>query len=352
MSTYTMDETTVAVEIGGEEITLSSGRMARQAHGAVVVRSGDSVVLATAVGRFRRTELTCPADSAKMMAKAVASAADEVIFDLEDACAPSQKVAARKTLVQALKTTDFGDKIVAFRPNGVQTALFYRDVIEVVEAAGNALDVLVLPKARGPEDVRFAAQLLTQVEQAVGLAPGRIRLEVLIESAAGLLAAAEIARASPRLDSLIFGIADYAGDVGMRQFQEDRALFHYPRAHIVAAAKAAGILAIDAVTVQYKDLARCRADAEAAAQLGFDGKWAIHPDQLAVINAAFTPDRDELRRALQICEAYGQAEGARGRGAIAQGSEMIDAASLRVEWKKIAIGRKAGLLDADDRLIA
>ncbi len=301
--------------------------------------------------RLRRSELTCPANSAKMMAKAAGSAADVVIFDLEDACPPSEKVAARRAVIEALHTLDFGTKVRAFRSNGLQSGLFYRDVVEVVEAAGEELDVLVLPKARGPEDVRFAAELLAQIERGVGLPLGGIRMEVLIESAAGLLAAREIALSSPRLDSLIFGIADYAGDVGMRRFQDDPSLFHYPRAHLVAAAKAAGLQVIDAVTVQYKDLARCRSDAEAAANLGFDGKWAIHPDQLPVINAAFTPSREELAAALSVVEGYARAN-ERAEGAIGQGGEMIDAASLRVEWKKIEIGRKAGLIDDDDRLLA
>ena len=304
-----------------------------------------------AAGRFRRSELTSPAHSPGMMAKAAASLADEVIFNLEDACASSQKVQARRTLIEALRGLDFGDKLVAFRPNEVETGLFYRDLIEVVEQAGPRIDAVVLPKARGVEDVQFADQLLTQIEQSAGLARGRIRLEVLIESAAGLLAAPAIARASPQTDTLIFGIADYAGDVGMRQFQDEPALFHYPRAHIVAAAKAAGLQAIDAVTVQYKDLDRCRADSEAAARLGFDGKWAIHPNQLPVINTAFMPTREELERALLLFERYAAADVERGEGAIAEGDEMIDAASLRVEWKKIELGRRAGLLDSADRLV-
>jgi citrate lyase subunit beta/citryl-CoA lyase len=303
------------------------------------------------IGRLRRTELTCPAHSRRMMEKAAASQADEVIFDLEDACAPSQKIAARLTLIEALRTLEFSAKVVALRPNGVHTGLFYRDLIEVVEAAGQRLDTVVLPKVQSPDDVRFADRLLTQIEQSSGLAPGRIRLEVLIESAAGLLAAGEIARASPRMDSLIFGVADYAGDVGMRRFQDDSSLFLYPRAHIVAAAKSAGLQAIDSVTVQYKDLERCRAEAEAAARMGFDGKWAIHPDQLEPINGAFTPSREELARALALFETYAAADAERGTGAITEGDEMIDAASLRVEWNKIEIGRRAGLLDSSDRLV-
>jgi len=293
----------------------------------------------------RRSELTCPAHSLKMMAKAAGSSADEVIFDLEDACALSQKVGARHTLIEAFKTLDFGGKVRAFRPNGVRTRFFYRDVIEVVEAAGAKLDVLVLPKALGPDEVLFADRLLTQVEENVGLPVGRIRIEALIESAAGLLKAEAIAACSPRMASLIFGIADYAGDVGARDFREDGpALFHYPRAHIVAAARAAGLDAIDHVTVQYKDLERCRVEAEQAGRLGFDGKWAIHPSQVDVINQAFTPTKPELERALQILEAYRKADVGEGLGAITLGDEMIDAASLRVEWKRIAVARKAGLL--------
>jgi citrate lyase subunit beta/citryl-CoA lyase len=280
-----------------------------------------------------------------MMAKAAGSSADEVIFDLEDACALSQKVGARRTLVEALQTLDFAGKVRAFRPNGVRTRFFYRDVIEVVEAAGAKLDVLVLPKALGPEEVLFADRLLTQVEENVGLPVGRIRIEALIESAAGLLKAEAIAACSPRMASLIFGIADYAGDVGARDFKDaSPELFHYPRAHIVAAARAAGLDAIDHVTVQYKDLDRCRAEAEGASRLGFDGKWAIHPSQVDVINAAFTPTKEELARAVQILEAYQKADVGEGLGAITLGDEMIDAASLRIEWKRLAVARKAGLL--------
>jgi citrate lyase subunit beta/citryl-CoA lyase len=280
-----------------------------------------------------------------MMAKAAGSSADEVIFDLEDACALSQKVGARKTLVEALQTLDFAGKVRAFRPNGVRTRFFYRDVIEVVEAAGAKVDVLVLPKALGPDEVLFADRLLTQVEENVGLPVGRIRIEALIESAAGLLKAEAIAACSPRMASLIFGIADYAGDVGARDFKDaGPELFHYPRAHIVAAARAAGLDAIDHVTVQYKDLDRCRAEAEGASRLGFDGKWAIHPSQVDVINTAFTPTKPELERAVQILEAYKKADVGEGLGAITLGEEMIDAASLRVEWKRLAVARKAGLL--------
>lgn len=300
----------------------------------------------------RRSELTCPGDSPKMMQKAASTDADEVIFDLEDAVAVTRKEAARKTVAEGLSTLDFRGKLRAFRPNGVRTRYFYRDVIEVLEAAGRFVDVVVLPKVYGEEDVMFADRLITQVEEACGLEPGRIRLEVLIESARALLHAEAIATCSPRMDSLIFGVADYAGDVGARTFKGNPGqLFHYPRAHLVAAARAAGIAAIDAVTVQFRDLAQVRADAEDGAALGFDGKWAIHPSHLAPIHAAYTPGRQELERSLAVLDAYARADREQGRGAIVLGDEMVDAASLRVEWKKVAVARKAGLLDATGRLL-
>lgn len=300
----------------------------------------------------RRCELICPAHSMKMMARAAASKADEVIFDLEDACAVSQKVEARKTLAEALTSLSFEGKVRAFRPNGVHTRYFYRDVIEVVESAGRFVDVLVLPKVYAAADVLFADRLLTQIEDNCGLEPGRIKLEVLIESAKALLRAEEIAACSPRMASLIFGVADYAGDVGARDLGGDQfQTFHYPKAHIIAAARAAGIDVIDNVTLQFRNLEQVKADALAGARLGFDGKWAIHPSHVEIINAAYTPSADEVKRALAIFEAYAQADREKGTGAIVFGDEMVDAASLRVEWKKLAVARKAGLIDPQNRWV-
>ncbi|MBS1154041.1 MAG: L-malyl-CoA/beta-methylmalyl-CoA lyase [Myxococcaceae bacterium] len=274
----------------------------------------------------RRSELTCPGHSLKMMTRAAASEADEVIFDLEDACAVSQKIAARQAVIQALTTVPFtGDKVRAYRVNGVQTPWCYRDLIEVLEAAGKHVDVVVVPKVRTAD-------------------PGKIRLEVLIETAAGLLHAEEIARASARVASLIFGVADFAGDLGARDFRQDAdRLFYWPRMQLLAAARAAGIDAIDSVTVQFKDLEQLGRDAKNAAQLGFDGKWAIHPSQLPGIHAAFTPTPEEIARAQQIVAAYQQADRS-GLGAIVHGDEMVDAATLKVEEKRLAVARRAGLI--------
>jgi len=305
-------------------------------------RCGKKLVVTSPV---RRSELTCPGHSLKMMAKAAASEADEVIFDLEDACAVSQKDAARKTVIEALGAVPFsGGKVRAYRVNGVETPWCYRDVIDVLEAVGRNVDVVVLPKVRTADDVRFVDRLMSQVELAKGLPPGGIGLEVLIETAAGLLHVEEISRASPRLASLIFGVADFAGDLGVRDFRQDAdRLFYYPRMQLLTAARAAGLDAIDSVTVQFKDLDQLARDAANAAQLGFDGKWAIHPSQLPGIHAAFTPTKEEIARAKAILDSYQKADKL-GLGAIVYGDEMVDAATLKVEEKRLAVARRAGLV--------
>ena len=293
----------------------------------------------------RRSELACPAHSMKMMTRAAAGDADEVIFDLEDGCAPSQKVEARRTLADAFNKLDFAGKIRAFRANSISTKFFYRDVIEVVEAAGKNIDVLVIPKVQDAADVLFADRLLSQIEENMGWTVGRIRLEALIESARGVLHAEAIAAASPRLAALIFGVVDYAGNIGAREpVREQFALYHYPKAKTVAAARAAGIDVIDGVTLQFRDLALCEQDARSAAQMGFDGKWAIHPDQVGVINRAFMPSAEELTRAREILAAYDQQDRDAGVGAFVYKDEMVDAASLPIERKKLAIAKKCGLI--------
>jgi citrate lyase subunit beta/citryl-CoA lyase len=293
----------------------------------------------------RRSELACPAHSLKMMTHAAASEADEVIFDLEDGCAPSQKAAARTTLMEAFNTLDFRGKVRAFRPNGIHTKYFYRDVIDVVEAVGSKVDAIVLPKVQDATDVLFADRLLTQIELNMDLPIGRIRLEALIESASAVLHAEQIAAASPRLSALIFGTLDYASSIGARDpVREQFALYHYPKAKTVAAARAAGIDVIDGVTPQFRDLQQCEHDARCAAQMGFDGKWAIHPQQVPVIHKIFTPSHEEITRAQEIVALYEQADVESGLGMIVYKNEMIDAASLPSERKKLAIAKKIGLI--------
>jgi citrate lyase subunit beta/citryl-CoA lyase len=225
-------------------------------------------------------------------------------------------------------------------------------LIDVLEAAGKFVDVVVIPKVYGAEDVLFVDRLISQIEENAGLEHGRIKLEVLIESARAMLHAEEIAACTPRMASLIFGIADYAGDIGSKELTHRQfEVHHYPKHHTIAAARAAGIDVIDNVTLHFKDLAQVRKDAEAGANLGFDGKWAIHPSHIDIINEVYTPSRQELERALAILEAYRKADVEAGQGAIVFGEEMVDAATLRVEWKKIAVARRAGLIDEHDRLV-
>jgi len=296
----------------------------------------------------RRSELICPGHSMKMMEKAAASEADEVIFDLEDACAFSQKAKARQEVARALAELSFrGNKLRAFRVNAVDTPFCFRDVWEVLQAAGKHVDVIVLPKVNQPADVHFLCKLLGQVEADLGLVRGKIQVEAQIETALGLHNAYSIAKASPRVTSLIFGVADFAGDWGARDFKEDaQRLFYFPRAHMLNAARAAGVDAIDAVTVQFRDTALVAHEAKEAAKMGYDGKWAIHPSQLGPIHEAFTPSPEELERARSIMEAYHQADIHQGIGAIVFGDEMVDAATLKVEEKKLAIWKKLSAAEA------
>ncbi len=293
----------------------------------------------------RRSELTCPGHSLKMMAKAAASDADQVMFDLEDACAVSQKVAARQTVIEALRTLDFANKIRTFRPNNVRTKFFYRDLIDVVEAAGQYLDGVVIPKVNGPDDVLFVDRLLSQIEENVGLPLGHITIEALIESAEGVLHAEQIARATPRMGGLVFGLVDFAGDIGARELGAEQFFYYnYAKAKTITAARAAGITCVDGVTLAIRDLDACRRDSRMAARMGFDGKWAIHPTQVPVINEAFTPTTEEVAQAQRIVSAYERADVEHGLGAIVIDDTMIDAAQLRVERKTLALARKAGML--------
>jgi citrate lyase subunit beta/citryl-CoA lyase len=279
-----------------------------------------------------------------MMTKAAASQADQVMFDLEDACAVSQKVAARQTVIEAFKTLDFQGKIRAFRPNNIRTKFFYRDLIEVVEAAGQNIDVVVIPKCYGPEDILFVDRLLSQIEENMGFEIGRIKLEVLIESADAVLHAEQIAKCTPRMGGLIFGLVDLAGDIGAQELGGEQFFYYnYAKAKCITAARAAGITVVDGVTLAIRDAEACRRDAQMGARMGFDGKWAIHPSQIDIIHAAYTPGPEAIAHAKKIIEAYEHADIQGGLGAIVVDDQMVDAALLRVEWRTLAIAQKAGL---------
>lgn len=270
-----------------------------------------------------------------MCEKAARSGADLVFLDLEDACAPSAKVAARATAVAALTGCDWGRTVRAVRINGIDTPWCHGDIVEVVSGARESLDLLIVPKARRPRDVWWVDVLLTQLEAELGLAT-RIGLEVLIEEAEGLTNAAAIARASDRLEAVIFGAGDLSASLKARvdgtfdplgDYPGD--FWHFARVQVLAAARGAGIDAIDAPYPAYQDPDGYRRAATQASLLGFDGKWAIHPDQIAIAHEVFAPTDEEIAAATESMAGYRQAE-ADGVGAIGRDGKLVDAAHMRL----------------------
>ena len=287
------------------------------------------------VPRARRSELATPASSERMCEKAASSGADLVFLDLEDACAPVVKEAARGTAVAALTSQDWGRTVRAVRVNGLDTPWCHGDIIEVVTGARESLDVLIVPKARSARDVWWVDVLLTQLETKLGLTK-RIGLEVLIEEAEGLSNAPEIARASDRLEAIIFGAGDLSASLRARvdgnfdpisEYPGD--FWHFARVQVLAAARGAGIDAIDAPHPAYQDPEGFRRSAVHASLLGFDGKWAIHPDQIAIAHEVFAPTEAEIAGARESIETYRRAE-AGGVGAIGRDGKLVDAAHMRL----------------------
>jgi citrate lyase subunit beta/citryl-CoA lyase len=269
-----------------------------------------------------------------MCRKAPSAGADLVFLDLEDACAPNAKEAARGTAVAALTELDWGRTVRAVRINGVDTPWCHDDVIELVTGAGRCLDVLIVPKARTARDVWWIDVLLTQLEAKLGL-DRPIGLEVLIEEAEGLANAAEIARSSPRLEAIIFGAGDLSASLRARvdgnfdpagDYPGD--FWHAARVQVLTAARAAGIDAIDAPYPAYQDPDGYRRSATHASLLGFDGKWAIHPSQVPIANEVFAPTDDEVAAARDAIAVYRASE-AEGVGAIGRDGRLVDAAHMR-----------------------
>ena len=288
--------------------------------------------------RLTRSMLFVPASRPDMIAKAARSAADAVCMDLEDAVAPEQKEAGRANVVQALQTHAWGGRVRMLRVNALDTPFAYRDVIDVVEAAGSQLDLIMLPKVNAARDVHFLDTLLAQIEARHGL-ERPIGIEAQIETAAGFVWLRDIAQSSPRLEALIFGPGDYAASMRMPLANIGEADAHdalYPghRWHavmhaIVAAARANGLRCMDGPAANYRDQPGFERSCRVALALGFDGKQCIHPAQLAIANRVFAPDPDELSWAHRVIAAYEQAV-AGGSGAISLDGTMIDAANLRM----------------------
>ena len=289
--------------------------------------------------RAARSLLAVPATKRKMVEKALSSDADAVFLDLEDAVAPDDKARARGDVVRAMQELDWRGRPRLFRANALDTPYFYRDLIEVVEAAGDFLDAVMIPKVNRPEDLHAVSVLLTQLELAAGLEVGKIRLQAQIESAEGLTNADAIARATDRLGALHFGPGDFAATLRMPltsigvMDEWDEAYpghrFHYAMQRIVVAARAAGVRVLDGPVADYGDEEGLRKSCLLARSLGFDGKWCIHPAQIPVINAAFSPTEKEVEWARKVVAAYEEAN-AVGSGSVSVDGQMVDAASIRM----------------------
>jgi citrate lyase subunit beta / citryl-CoA lyase len=289
--------------------------------------------------RARRSSLSVPGSSERMLAKTAALEMDEIVVDLEDSVAPDAKEQARQLVGGFLATERTFAAAVAVRINPLSGQWGERDVIELVEHVGPRIGSLVIPKVESAEDVLAVDRLLG----SVGEPAGEVGLQALVETAGGLLRAGEIAAASLRLEGLILGYADLAASLGRAPGPAPPERWSHAQETLLVAARAAGIQAIDGPYLEVRDDAGLRLRAEHARALGFDGKWAVHPRQLGIINAAFTPVDEEFARARAILDALA---GAEGRGAVELDGEMIDEASRKLALQVIARGRAAGIDEA------
>jgi malyl-CoA/(S)-citramalyl-CoA lyase len=302
--------------------------------------------------RPHRSELAVPGTNERAMEKAPTLGADVVFLDLEDAVAPDDKERARANVIEALGAHDWRRTTVSVRINGLDTHWCYRDVVDVVEARGEVLDTLLVPKVGRPSDVEFVATLLDQIEQRNGWEAGRIGIHILIETAAGMANVEAISRARPdRLEAMVFGVADYAASVRARTTNigganpdytvlsdPDEAgarrvhwgdQWHFGISRMVAACRAEGLRPIDGPFGDFNDADGYRSAGHRAAALGCEGKWAIHPSQVALANEIFSPTDAEVDRARRILLAMEDAA-KQGQGAVSLDGRLIDAASIRM----------------------
>jgi citrate lyase subunit beta / citryl-CoA lyase len=298
--------------------------------------------------RARRSCLAVPASNQRFIEKARGLPADEVFLDLEDAVAPAVKAAARANAAAAA-AGEWGGRLVAVRVNDATTQWAHRDVLDVV-GGGGRVDVVILPKVTSPDHVVWLDLLLGQVEREAGLAAGQTGIEAQIEDASGLAAVNAIAVASPRLEALVFGPADFTASVGIRSLDVGAQpegyvggdAYHYALMRILIAARARGAAAIDGPYLKVRDVEGFRRSAASAAALGYDGKWVLHPSQVEPANEVFAPSAAEYSRAAAIIEAYSHATTVERRGAVMLGDEMIDEASGKMARAVLARGNAAG----------
>ncbi|MDP1839282.1 MAG: CoA ester lyase [Reyranella sp.] len=284
--------------------------------------------------RARRVQLSTPGSSEKMIQKAAESKADHVFLDLEDAVAPSQKRDARKKIIQGLKTLDWGKKTRCVRINDLTTEYAYEDIIEVVEGAGEHLDTIMMTKVMTPADVLFADKLLHQMEKKLKL-KRRIGLEALIEEVEGMQNVDAIAKCTPRLECLVFGMGDFSASMGVTNKNVgDSAgypgdVWHYARFRLIMACRAAGIDPVDGPFADFKNPDAFREECKRSMILGAVGKWAIHLSQIDIALDVYSPKAEDIVRARKLEKAYAEAE-AQGLGAINVDGIMVDVASIRI----------------------
>jgi citrate lyase subunit beta/citryl-CoA lyase len=294
--------------------------------------------------RLQRSELAVPGSNTSFIDKAADSAADFVFLDLEDAVAPADKEQARRNVVEALRDIDWAakGKTVSVRINGLDTHYMYRDVIDVMEQAGDRVHTILVPKVGVPADLYCVEALINQIEQAKGY-PNKVGIEALIETALGMANVEAIASSPGRLEALHFGVADYAASNRARtvsigglnpDYPGDQ--WHFALSRLIVACRAYGLRPIDGPFGDYSDPDGFRASARRAAALGCEGKWAIHPSQVELANEVFSPPEAEVDRARRIIDALRQAE-AQGKGAASVDGKMIDAASERMAQTVIAM---------------
>jgi citrate lyase subunit beta/citryl-CoA lyase len=288
-----------------------------------------------------------------MLDKAQGLPADQVFLDLEDSVAPLAKPEARKNVVASLTNGGWGDKTRVVRINDWTTQWTYADVVEIVEGAGADLECLMLPKVQTAEQVVALDLLITQLEKANGLEVGRLGIEAQIENALGLVNVDAIAAASPRVETIIFGPADFMASINMKSLVVGEQppgydvgdAYHYILARILMAARAYDKQAIDGPYLQIKDVDAFRRVAGRSAALGFDGKWVLHPGQVEVANDVYSPTQADYDHAELILDAYEHSTSEAGgkRGAVMLGDEMIDEASRKMALVMAAKGRAAGM---------
>jgi len=287
----------------------------------------------------RRSNLSVPGHLKKMHGKAHESNADVIMLDLEDSVPVDEKVNARVQVIESLLQLNWEKKTVTVRINALDTPYAYRDLLDIAENAGHIIDAIVLPKVNHPADIYFADTLLNGIEMAQSRSSS-IGVEASIETAEGLMRADAIVQASTRVKALVFGIADYSASIGARLVsisghgEHEEELYpghrwHFALSRMVMNAKAHGRMAIDAPFGNFKDNESLRRSAVMAGALGCDGKWAIHPAQIDIINEVFTPTQAEIALAAQVIEANAQAK-KEGKGAVAVEGRMVDQATVRM----------------------